>query len=385
MTAYPSVELARLCHFVSGGTPSRSVERYFQGNVPWITGVDVTEDVITKARLYITQEAIQSSATNVVPKGNILLVTRTGVGKVAIAGVDICISQDFTGLLPDRARLDARFLFYFLRHSEEYFVSNQRGATIQGITREVVAKLQIPLPPLPEQQRIAAVLARADRVRRLRRYALDLGDGYLQSVFLKMFDQELQKEHSQTHLGKVVTITGGGTPSRRVAAYYTGNIPWLTAKDMKGKYIADTQEHVTQEAILRSATKLVPAGSILVVVKSKVLMHRLPLAIATTSLCHGQDVKSIQCSEKLNPEFLMSVLHYNEQRLLQQARGANTEGLTLPMLRSVPVPDVSITRQEQFARIVHQFERLRAQQREAQRQAEHLFQALLHRAFRGEL
>jgi type I restriction enzyme S subunit len=167
---------------------------------------------------------------------------------------------------------------------------------------------------------------------------------------------------------------------------YTGEIPWLTAKDMRGKYIADTQEHVTEEAISHSATKLVPAGSVLVVVKSKVLMRRLPLAIATTPLCHGQDIKSIQCSEKkLNPEFLMSVLKYNEQRLLQQARRANTEGLTLPMLRDVPVPDVSLTRQEQFARIVHKLERLRAQQREAQRQAEHLFQTLLHWAFRGEL
>ena len=83
--------------------------------------------------------------------------------------------------------------------------------------------------------------------------------------------------------------------------------------------------------------------------------------------------------------FIVHILKHNEPRILAQARGANTEGLTLPMLESVAVPDVSLVRQRQFARFVHQFERLRAQQREAQRQAEHLFQTLLHRAFRGEL
>jgi type I restriction enzyme S subunit len=70
---------------------------------------------------------------------------------------------------------------------------------------------------------------------------------------------------------------------------------------MRGDYIWDTEEHVTPDGIASSATKLVPAGSILVVVKSKVLMHRLPLAIAMVPLCHGQDIKSIQCLDGFDP------------------------------------------------------------------------------------
>jgi hypothetical protein len=78
----------------------------------------------------------------------------------------------------------------------------------------------------------------------------------------------------------MVKITGGGTPARERPEYYQGRIPWLTSKDMKGDYIWDTEEHITERAIQESATNLIPAGSILVVVKSKVLMHRLPVAIA---------------------------------------------------------------------------------------------------------
>src|SRR5206468_4215119 len=178
---------------------------------------------------------------------------------------------------------------------------------------------------------------------------------------------------------------GGGTPARNVPAYFTGRIPWLTAKDMQGDYIFDTQEHITEEAIANSATNLVPAGSILVVVKSKVLMHRLPLAISKVPLCHGQDIKSIQCLDTLESEFARFVLKHYEPHLLRIARGANTEGLTLPMLQELLVPDISKGEQQKFTAIVERFERVRAQQREAERQAEHLFQTLLHRAFNSEL
>jgi type I restriction enzyme S subunit len=377
------VKLENICEFISGGTPDTKVSRYFQGQIPWITGADITGNIVSKARSYITEEAIEASATNVVPKGNILLVTRTSVGKVAVTGVDICISQDFTGLLPDKTSLNEWFLFYYLVTKQPYFTENQRGATIQGIPREIVANLVIPLPPLPEQQRIAAILAKADRLRRLRRYALDLGESYLQSVFLEMFGQQLKPDHPKIPLGDLVTITGGGTPSREVDSYFIGDIPWLTSKDMIGEYISDTQEHITEEAIKNSATKLVPKNSILVVVKSKILMRRLPLAITRVPLCHGQDIKSIQCPATIEPLFLLYVLKHNESRLLDQARGANTEGLTLPMLQEVPVPHVDFSLQQKFAKIAHQYERLRAQQREAVRQAEHLFQALLQRAFAG--
>ena len=240
-------------------------------------------------------------------------------------------------------------------------------------------------PRSQNRKRIATIAQKADRLRRTRRYTLELSDSYLRSVFLKMFEDALREDYSTQLLGEVVTITGGGTPSRDIPKYFTGSIPWLTSKDMKGGYIFDTEEHITEEAIRKSATKLVPKESILIVVKSKVLMHRLPLAMAKVALCHGQDIKSIQCSEYVNPYFLIYVLKHSEKKLLKQARGANTEGLTLPMLEKVFIPQVPITLQEKFAQIVQRFERLRTQQREADRQAEHLFQTILHRAFRGEL
>jgi type I restriction enzyme S subunit len=182
-------------------------------------------------------------------------------------------------------------------------------------------------------------------------------------------------------LGELVKITDGGTPSRDQPEFFQGRIPWLTSKDMRGDYIWDTEEHITEDAIESSATKLVPANSILIVVKSKILMHRLPVAIAKVPMCHGQDIKSIQCSEGLHYEFARFVLKYHERRLLNIARGANTEGLTLPMLEELPVPVVEFTDQKRFAALVREHGQLHTIHVEALRQADHLFQTLLHRAF----
>jgi type I restriction enzyme, S subunit len=254
------------------------------------------------------------------------------------------------------------------------------GTTRAKLTKENAETIRIPLPSLLEQQSIAKRLEQSDRLRRIRRFAIELTDTILFSIFREMF-AEYFGNGLFDRFGDLVKITGGGTPSRDNSEFFQGKIPWLTSKDMRGDYIWDTEEHITEAAVKSSATKLVPAGSILVVVKSKVLMHRLPVAIAKVSLCHGQDIKSIQCSKALHHQFARFVLKYHETRLLNLARGANTEGLTLPMLKQLPVPKVDYSEQKHFALLAERHERLRAVQCEALRQAEHLFQTLLHQTF----
>lgn len=296
----------------------------------------------------------------------------------SVTAVDVSI------LRVDESVADSRFITHLCNSQlvRNRIARAARGTTRSRITRTELGETEIPLPPLPEQRQIAARLEEADRLRHTRRYALELTDAFLPVAFRQFFGPQLKAGPFRA-FGELVKITGGGTPAREHPEFYKGRIPWLTSKDMKGDYIWDTEEHITEKAIQASATNLVPAGSILVVVKSKVLMHRLPIAIAKVPLCHGQDIKSIQCSETLHPEFARFILKFHEGRLLNLARGANTEGLTLPMLEELPVPTVPLSEQERFATLVTRHERLRAVQREALRQAEHLFASLLQRAFSG--
>lgn len=102
--------------FLNGGTPSTAKPQYWDGNIPWITGADAENFVTVSSRKSVTEKGVRESSTNIVPKDNILLVTRTGVGKVSIAGVDVAISQDLTGLILNAERVDNKYLCRQLLH-----------------------------------------------------------------------------------------------------------------------------------------------------------------------------------------------------------------------------------------------------------------------------
>ena len=293
-----------------------------------------------------------------------------------------CFPIDTTYFVETTKRpCDLKWLYYALVQLD--LTRLNKSAAVPGLNRDDAYEECIVFPGLAEQRRIAMQLEEADRLCRTRHYALEVSDTLLPAAFLEIFGRRLETGPFQL-FGELIQITGGGTPSRDRPEYFQGRIPWLTSKDMRGDYIFDTEEHITDEGIKNSATKLVPANSILVVVKSKVLMHRLPVAIAKVAMCHGQDIKSIQCSKELHPEFARFALKYHEPWLLHIARGANTEGLTLPMLEELRLPKVELREQQNFAELVEHTERLRSVQREALRQAEHLFQSLLHSAFAGQ-
>jgi len=314
-------------------------------------------------------------------KGATIVIGRKGsIGEVNWSNGP-CFPIDTTYYVEKTERpCDLRWLYYTLLKLD--LTRLNKSAAVPGLNRDDAYEQYIFFPDVPEQARIAALLDQADRLVRTRRYTLELTDTFLSAAFLELFGPRL-KAGTFGAFGELVKITGGGTPARERPEFYKGRIPWLTSKDMRGDYIWDTEEHITERAIQESATNLVPAGSILVVVKSKVLMHRLPVAIAKVPLCHGQDIKSIQCFGSLQPEFVRFVLKTHEGRLLNLARGANTEGLTLPMLQELPVPTVPASEQERFAELVARHECLCAVQREALRQGEHLFASLLHHAFSG--
>ena len=148
--------------FVNGGTPSTKNAPFWSGDIPWITGADILSQKVAVIRRYITEEAIHNSAANVIAKGNLLIVSRTGVGKLAIAPCDIAISQDFTGVIPSRDKLLAKYLFRYLDLCQHVLAKQNQGTSIKGVTRDTLAAILIPLPPLPEQHAIAAVLSDID-------------------------------------------------------------------------------------------------------------------------------------------------------------------------------------------------------------------------------
>lgn len=336
-------------------------------------------------RRYITPRKFEELSDYEILPNDVLVTTMGTIGKAAPAPTDLgraIFDSHLFRMRVDTTRVFPSYLCYALNSDlvAKQLTRMARGAIMEGLNTKILRECLIPLPDMSEQKQIAKALSDAAWLVRARRYALEMSETFLPATFRKLYGARFTTGPFRP-FGELVKITGGGTPAREHPEYFQGKTPWLTSKDMKGDYIWDTEEHITEKAIQQSATNLVPAGSILVVVKSKVLMHRLPVAITKVSLCHGQDIKSVQCSEGLQPEFARFVLRFHEKRLLNLARGANTEGLTLPMLEELPVPVVSSSEQGHFVELVSRQERLQVVLREALRQAEHLFASLLNRAF----
>ena len=155
--------LGEIGTFYGGGTPSKSIDEYWHGDIPWISSADLIENDIYWCNInrFITLEAIRNSSTQIIPQNSILIVTRVGVGKVAVAPCDLCVSQDYICL--QNSGMNTIFLAYEIMQRMKNIVSQIQGTSIKGISINDVKKIQLPLPPLAEQEKIAEILSTWDK------------------------------------------------------------------------------------------------------------------------------------------------------------------------------------------------------------------------------
>lgn len=155
-------KLCDICHVIGGGTPDTNNVSFWNGNIPWISSSDLEMDnfhAITKTR-FITEYAINQSATKRCPKDTILLVSRVGIGKVAIADEELCTSQDFTNIIQtDNNNNYIAYSLYWIIHEKSAQV---QGTAIKGLQVKEIKQYIIPLPSIDEQNAIAKALSTAD-------------------------------------------------------------------------------------------------------------------------------------------------------------------------------------------------------------------------------
>ena len=154
--------LRNIATFCGGGTPSKDVSKYWQGSIGWISSSDVQEDWIDEISISrrITEEAIANSATKLCPKGTIAIISRVGVGKVAIMPEDLCTSQDYTNITTIDG--DVTFFAYEIAHKMKIEASKTQGTAIKGVTADTIKSMEMDIPDLHEQRKIATTLQKLD-------------------------------------------------------------------------------------------------------------------------------------------------------------------------------------------------------------------------------
>ena len=242
---------------------------------------------------------------------------------------------------------------------------------------------------MPEQRRIAALLEKVDRLRRTRRYARQLSDTFLQSVFLDMFGNPNCERRALEELAikKRGSFVNGPFGSNLLTRELVPNgVPVIYIRDIsEARYQRVSAVCVTPDKAEELKICQAEGGDVLVAKvgdppgTAAIYPRGEPVGVIT------QDVIRIKLNlDLVTPEYLVNF--FNSKRGFDTLKPIIVEGTRsrfgLTPFKELPIPTPPLPLQQKFADIVRRFERLRAQQREAERQAEHLFQTLLHRAFK---
>lgn len=182
-------------------------------------------------------------------------------------------------------------------------------------------------------------------------------------------------------LGDYVTIRGGGTPRRDIDRYFLGQIPWITPKDMKVWELYDSELRLTEEALRNSTAVLVPADTVLLVVRSGVLKHTVPVAINRVPVAINQDMKSLECHPALNSDYLARLLKAAQPTILSWVRATTADNYSIDKIRELPIPLPSLDEQRRIAAILDQADELRRTRRLALDKLNELPQAIFYDMF----
>jgi type I restriction enzyme S subunit len=273
---------------------------------------------------------------------------------------------------------DNRFMFYLLQtlnldceQHKRYWISK-------------FAPFQIPLPPLPIQKRIAEILDAADALKRKDQALLKKYDELAQAIFIDMFGDPVKNEKGWEvkTIGSLTSVGSGGTPSRQEPSYFEGEIPWVKTTEVNGEMINSTEETISQSGLKNSSCKIYPKYSVLIAMygqgKTRGQVGILGVEATTNQAC-----AVISPCKSLNPIFLFNYLKLSYKELRSLGRGGNQENLNKGIIEDFHVIVPPMKTQTKFNGLI---DNIKHQQiKAAEGKSNSLFQALIQKAFKGEL
>lgn len=334
--------------------------------------------------------------------GDLLFAWSASLGAYIWNGEDGWLNQHIFKVIPKKD-ISKKYLYYYLLHVVDQLYAKAHGSGMVHITIKPFKATTIPLPPLPEQQRIVdrieILFAKLDEAKQKAQDALDSFETRKAAILHKAFTGELtaqwRKEHgvgmeswARHPLKDVTQIGSGGTPSRKNSQYYLGDILWVKTGEIYWNYIYDSEEKITEEAIANSSAKLYPAGTVLVAMYGQGLT-RGRSAILGVPATTNQAVCALQPCDRLGNRYLYYYFMANYWEYREKAVGGNQPNYSATMIGKWIINIPSVLEQAEIVRILDD---LLAKEQQAKEVAEAVLEqidlikkSILARAFRGEL
>jgi type I restriction enzyme S subunit len=355
---WPVKQLGDICEIVGGATPNTTVKEYWGDDYFWATPKDLSDlnvsEIKTTSRK-ISSLGLKSCAATLLPINSVLFSSRAPIGLVAINAVPIATNQGFKNLVPNKNLLDTKYLYHWLTCNRKKIDAMGVGATFKEVSKAIVSKIEIPLPPLAEQQRIAAVLDTADHILRLREATIAKLDQLASTTFDEMY--EALDAVSTKSLGEILVLQRGASP-RPIADWMTENedgVNWIKIADATAsdKYIFKCKERIKKEAV--AMTRYVKSGDFLL---SNSMSFGRPYILKTDGCIHDGWMLIRDTKNVFEQDFLYAVLSCKtvKEQFKKLATGAVVKNLNIDAVSKVKVKIPEKKIQKIFSEKMHELE-----------------------------
>ena len=345
-----------------GGTPSTSDQSNFGGGIPWIVISDIQRE-IWKTKTTLSEKGLKKSSSKLWKPQTVILSTGATIGQVGIAKTKLATKQGITGIECDDNLLP-EYLYYFLKNNKHLLLSLSQGSTIEEIRAPTLVKLNVSIPPLPEQKKIVSILTSVDNVIEKIQAQINKLQDLKKAIMNELLTRGIgHTDFKDSELGKIPKIwklytigqlgevVGGGTPTSDNLKYWDGTVMWATPTDinkLKGRYIKETVKTLTEEGLRNSSAKLHPIGTILLTSRASIGFP----AITLLPMATNQGFQSLRPNENLDTEYGYQVLLHNKHNLKRLSAGSTFLEISSKEIKQFKLPIPPLSEQKKIASIL---------------------------------
>ena len=374
-------KLGEICEIVSGSTPKTTVEKYWDGDIKWITPAEITEDsyIINDSVRKITELGVKKTGLTPFPEGTVILSSRAPIGKVAIAGCEMYCNQGFKNLICSD-KINNKYLYWFLRGNTDFLNSLGRGATFKEISKGIVSEILISVPDIDDQ--IAAVnnLEKLSSIMKLRKQELEELDCLIKARFVELF------EDGESPLKTIEELCSEIVDCPHTTPKYEGDLknPAIRTSEIKKGYITwDSMKYVSDEEYEERVSRLRPKAGDIVYGREGTFGNAAVLPEGY-KFCLGQRVMLLRPDyTKCTSEYLLHAVISDD--VYRQAVGKNNAStvahVNVKDVKQFKVPLPSFDKQNQFADFVKQVDKSKVAVQKALEETQTLFNSLMQEYF----
>lgn len=376
--------LGEICDVVSGGTPSRATAEFWDGGtIPWIKIGNIQRKYVDEADEYITQAGLEGSSAKMLSAGTILFTIFATLGEVGILTIEACTNQAIAGItIRNQSDILTDYLYYFLKSQKSCIAALGRGVAQNNINLSILRNFEVPIPDLPMQKQIVAILDKTAKVVEVRQQQLQQLDELVKARFVELFG-----DGNHPHIALIDLIIEGAGLSYGIVQPGddgTGDMGVLRPVDMVDGKISTASIKYIDRSIGDGFKKTELYGDeLLITVRGTTGITALTdIRFNGMNVTRGIAVVRYD-RNKINPVYLNAYLNTDEsQRYIQEhTRGATLQQINLSDLRvqQIMVPPLAL--QEQMAAFIEQTDKSKSVVQKALDEAQLLFDSLMQQYF----